>query len=77
MSLLEDLLVALDMVAHGEVRPVFKPDTALGVLAHLCHVLFDVLQRAYHAWEQKEKQISIILPIRAQHICKIVLDLPS
>lgn len=44
MSLLEDFLVALDLVADSELSPVFKRNTALGVFAHLGHVFLDVLQ---------------------------------
>ena len=44
-SLLKDLFVALDMIAHCEFRPVFESDTALCILAHLGDVLLDVLER--------------------------------
>jgi hypothetical protein len=50
ISLLKDLLVALDVVAHCEIRPIFESDTALCILAHLGDVLLDVLEgnnRAY------------------------------
>lgn len=43
MALLEDLFVALDMIADSKVGPSFEGDTALGVLAHFSNVLLDVL----------------------------------
>lgn len=43
VSLLEDFLVALDVVANGKVGPAIEADTTFRVFAHLCYVLLDVL----------------------------------
>lgn len=43
VSLLEDFLIALDMVANGKVGPAIEADTTFRVFAHLRYVLLDVL----------------------------------
>ena len=51
MTLFEDLFVTLDVIADGKFGPALEGDAALGVLAHLGNVLFDVLQRGHSAWK--------------------------
>ena len=46
-SLLDNLLVRLDLIANAEVCPVFERHAAVAVFAHLHYVLFDVLQRRH------------------------------
>ena len=47
ISLLVDILVALDTVTRSKGRPAVKANTTFGVFAHFGHVLLDVLQRSH------------------------------
>lgn len=44
VSLLIDVLIALDVIADSEVGPALEAHTALGVLAHFGDIFLDVLE---------------------------------
>lgn len=58
VALLEDLFVALDVVAHGKVDPALEADTALGVFAHFGHVFLDIFERGDGAWLKGQQKAS-------------------
>lgn len=45
VSLLNNFFIRLYMIADLELEPVLETETAFGIFAHFCDVLFDVAQR--------------------------------
>ena len=45
VSLLNNFFIRLYVIADLELEPVLETETALGIFAHFCDVLFDVAQR--------------------------------